>query len=323
MRAAGETVDRCLWVVLKPIIELIARLLGGPSKESSDEQSVAVLARMAVDKSYREGLPLIPADSRVESHSLLRRIDIAVTITRNGSPMQGVQVSALSNVASDSITQPESSDSTGKTSFRVESREGGIHEFRLTAPYAEFKHSPLQVDFDKAWYESAFYVTAYNVCHEDDFRGELVDARGLHERHKDDFLFSGKGVCMQGSGQTSDGQYIRIINPRDLAWEDGFRRITKQENAKFDYGLGGAFRPVVEGVSIAVDPKIIPSGHWVNIERVGVRRADDTGGGINDYHIDIFMGGGERAIANWTAQGGNMTDARVKYLGRESPDHIS
>jgi hypothetical protein len=323
MRFSMKTADRCLRGVLKPIFELIARLLCGPSKETSEEQSETVLARMAVDESYREGLPLIPADSRVENHSLLRRIDIAVTITRNGSPMLGAQVTALSNVASDSITQPKTTNSRGETSFRVESRVSGVHEFILTEPYAEFEHSPLWVDFDRAWYENAFYVTAYNVCHEDDFRGERVDAHGLTERHKDDFLFSGKGVCMQGSGQASGGQYIRIINPRDLTWENGFRRITKPEDAVFGYGLGGAFRPVEEGVSIAVDPKVIPTGHWVSIERVGVRRADDTGGAIDDYHVDVFMGGGERAIANWTVQGGNMMGARVKYLGRKLSGRVS
>ena len=120
---------------------------------------------------------------------------------------------------------------------------------------------------------------------------------------------------MQGSGQTSNGRYIRITNPRDIAWEDEYRWITRYENAIFDYGLGGAFRPVEEGISIAVDPKVIPAGHWIFIERVGARRADDTGGAIDDYHIDIFTGGGERAIADWDAQGGNMTGAKVKYLG--------
>ncbi len=316
LEPTGEFVSRLIEIVAETAIESITRLLGHPTNMRQRRKSEKILAFLSVDKSYRDGLPIIPAESRVEKQSILRRIDIVVTIARDGIPLQGVRVTAMSNVLSDIVTQPEPTDSKGMTSFRVESRKGGIHEFRLTSSYPEFDHKPIAVSFGKAWYESKFYITAYNVCHEDDFRGEPVDSNGLHEKHRDDFLFSGKGVCMQGSGQTSDGRYIRITNPSDLKWENGFRRITRPEDAIFEYGLGGAFRPVEEGVSIAVDPKVIPSGHWVSIERVGIRRADDIGGGIDDHHIDVFMGGGKEAMQEWAAQGGNIGSARVLYLGR-------
>lgn len=44
-----------------------------------------------------------------------------------------------------------------------------------------------------------------------------------------------------------------------------------------------------EGRTIGVDPNIIEYGTEVYIEGVGVRVAEDTGGAVNNKHIDIFM----------------------------------
>ncbi|MCM3342307.1 ubiquitin-like domain-containing protein [Paenibacillus sp. MER TA 81-3] len=45
---------------------------------------------------------------------------------------------------------------------------------------------------------------------------------------------------------------------------------------------------VVEGRTIAVDPKLIPLGWWVYIEGVGFRRAEDTGGAVKGKIIDVY-----------------------------------
>lgn len=45
----------------------------------------------------------------------------------------------------------------------------------------------------------------------------------------------------------------------------------------------------VEGVTIAVDPKVIPLGWWVYIEGLGYRRAEDTGTAIKGHIIDVFV----------------------------------
>ena len=48
----------------------------------------------------------------------------------------------------------------------------------------------------------------------------------------------------------------------------------------------GAITP---GQTIAVDPNVIPPLSWVYIEDYGLRRAEDCGGGIKDYHIDMAV----------------------------------
>ncbi|MBC8726337.1 hypothetical protein F6X37_33865 [Paraburkholderia sp. 31.1] len=48
---------------------------------------------------------------------------------------------------------------------------------------------------------------------------------------------------------------------------------------------------------------------------VGERSADDTGGGIRGAHIDHFSGPGSAATRAWQASGGDLQNARVKFLG--------
>jgi 3D (Asp-Asp-Asp) domain-containing protein len=59
------------------------------------------------------------------------------------------------------------------------------------------------------------------------------------------------------------------------------------------YGITASGRPVEDGVTIAVDPDVIPLGSWVEVMfpdgRVEKRRADDTGSAIKGRHVDIYV----------------------------------
>ncbi|MEK0317855.1 ubiquitin-like domain-containing protein [Cohnella sp. 56] len=54
------------------------------------------------------------------------------------------------------------------------------------------------------------------------------------------------------------------------------------------YGITASGTQVVEGRTVAVDPKLVPLGWWVYIEGIGLRRAEDTGSAIKGKKIDVY-----------------------------------
>lgn len=54
---------------------------------------------------------------------------------------------------------------------------------------------------------------------------------------------------------------------------------------------------IIPGQTIAVDPSIIGKLSWVYIEDYGLRRAEDCGGGVQGYQIDVAVATHEEALS--------------------------
>lgn len=144
-----------------------------------------------------------------------------------------------------------------------------------------------------------FRITNYTLARETELSGQRsgnkskVKGRGLPGTYAWEFLCSGRGVAMQGTGVDVGGQYVHYVSGGG-----GFcghdKHLCDCKNAKFAlttgvYGSTG--RELVEYFSIAVDPNVIPYGSYVWIDAMKRWfRADDTGGAIDGQHIDIYVG---------------------------------
>jgi 3D (Asp-Asp-Asp) domain-containing protein len=267
---------------------------------------------------FGDALAIIPSESSVQSGSILYRLDLEMAVTRNDAPASGLTIGFRVSGVQSHARQIGPTGAGGKATLRLESRIVGKNTITpLGLP--EFADCKFDVTLGAAWFESPFKITAYNCCDEADFSGPLVNGQNVG-KHKQDFLFGGRGICMQGTGRGSDGKYITITNPKSVSWNPGYAGVANPDAVIFQYsdGVHGAYGLVTADSSIAIDPTILPPRHRVNIigpRALGERRGDDTGGAIKGHHFDHYVGAGQAAVDAWNAAGGNLASAKVKYLG--------
>ncbi|MEW6759589.1 MAG: 3D domain-containing protein [Pseudomonadota bacterium] len=269
---------------------------------------------------FGDTLPIIPIDSRTEHNKVLYQQKIKAKLTRkaDGKPVADQRFSIRSNRQGDKIDSTGKTNTHGEITFVLTTREPGALELDIAS--AGITMSKFPVKLQEAWFESRFLITGYNVCDESDFSGELVEGKGLAEKHKDDFLYGAAGVAMQGTGKTVEGKYIRLDN-KPGGWEKSLKgnpvRLANPSAAVFKYATGvhGKYDDLKENYSIAVDKNVIPKKAKVEIDGLGERVADDSGGAIDLYHIDNFLGSGKAVVKVWLKGGINGTHRRVKYIG--------
>lgn len=67
-------------------------------------------------------------------------------------------------------------------------------------------------------------------------------------------------------------------------------------------GITASGAPVTAGVSVAVDPEMIPLGSWLYIEGVGIRQAQDIGSRVKKNKLDVAVDTHEHAL-HWPEYG--------------------
>jgi 3D (Asp-Asp-Asp) domain-containing protein len=223
--------------------------------------------------------PKIPADSGVSSKRVLTQDDVTLMLTdAANNPVAGAFATIQSDRAVDIITQPSSpTNASGTTTATVETRDQSANSTIISASNDTATASPGIIQWLPAHYENDFLVTCYVISNESDYaRSALTDnVPGLppENKYRQGFITD---VRMQGSGQSTSGSIIHY---------DGHGRYSVQSCA-----LTATGACAVDGVTIAVDPQVIPRRGTVAIDGVGTRVAQDTGGAITGYHIDVYYG---------------------------------
>ncbi len=140
----------------------------------------------------------------------------------------------------------------------------------------------------------------------------MTDPPGLTGAFNADFLYSRRGVLMEGSGIARNGDIITID------WNRSRRPFTR---ANLVFTVDTCYHTAsgvcaVAGSTCAVDPTIVPMGPsrsspnpaTIRVDTVGDRVAEDTGDLIQGRHIDLYVQ--DTRTAN---QWGNET-LRVRFI---------
>jgi 3D (Asp-Asp-Asp) domain-containing protein len=168
-------------------------------------------------------------------------------------------------------------------------------------------------------------VTRYTLVSEAETSGSrtgdastLCHQNGLSGCYHKEFLCSGYGVAMQGTGRADNGKYIQYVSGGG-GWNSNHTWLNNCGGAHFaetDGVRGSSGRSLVERFSIATDTSLIPSGWFVWVDSEGQWfRADDTGGAIDGRHVDIYVGT-DRSDANQT----NTTRVYVTATTHQASD---
>jgi 3D (Asp-Asp-Asp) domain-containing protein len=151
-------------------------------------------------------------------------------------------------------------------------------------------------------------VTEYYPAPERWFHDRLVRARGLPGRHPRGWLYSARGLAMQGEGISRRGRMVHFAGPYSLTWRNAAGKDTlpcRRAPGAWTNGRpawiepGARFAPgpslrLAYWHDIATDPRLIPHGSSVFVPAYcdtpahGWFTAADTGGAIIGFHIDVF-----------------------------------
>jgi 3D (Asp-Asp-Asp) domain-containing protein len=143
-------------------------------------------------------------------------------------------------------------------------------------------------------------LTHYIVVAEADTSGQktgdstvLCDVPNLTGCYHKEFLCSGYGVAMQGTGIASNGKYVKWVSGGG-GWWSNYLWLNDCGSAVFSHpsGVTGALGvPLTPDWSVATDPGLIPLGWyiWIESEKHWFR-AEDTGGAILGKHLDLYYG---------------------------------
>jgi len=106
---------------------------------------------------------------------------------------------------------------------------------------------------------------------------------------------------IQGTGKLRDGRVLNVFGACNCGYSPCFKVIPQQ------WGTAGSGRPLQPFRTVAVDPRLVKLGSllyipllegrtmpgrapWGGFVHDGCVIADDTGGGIKDHQIDLFVG---------------------------------
>lgn len=213
------------------------------------------------------------------------------TITAKNEKGKAVSGKAVKCTVSGSGASVYSCDgktnASGKAVIKIRKRAHGDITLKVTVG-AKTKSFNSTIEKPVS-YENGFKLTVYYTPVESEYTGSKVSATGVTGKYRSDFL---NDVKMEGYGKTESGSYIGYFSGK---------------YSKSDKPLSCTGTGLKKEKTVAVDNTIIPrykdNGIWqratLSIHGLPYYRcAEDNGGGITGYHIDVYAGVGKKAYNN-------------------------
>lgn len=228
-------------------------------------------------------MPYIPSSSKVnKNNQALAKSDLLIASKDplTEQPISNIAFKLQSSRSADSLSKSEgTTDQNGIASASVETRDQSTLSTITVTTTTPDSESRKDISWLPARYEKSFLVTCYVSSFEGDFTDSPLESKipGIppDEKYHTGFL---RDVKLQGSGRAKNGKVIRYDSTRSVFAFDTCER-------------SASGTCVIDGESMAVDPQIIPWMSKVEIlGGIGNRVANDKGGAIKLYRIDLYYG---------------------------------
>lgn len=232
--------------------------------------------------------------------------------------------------ADDKVSPDPQSDISANTSIQVVRVEKVVEEATEPVPYEIVKKSDpeLPKGKEKVVQEGQEGVLAKQIekVYED---GRLVNENVIDQAVRQESVqkvvavgTKNPVVVLSASSPdidqvSKDGvtfAYKKVLNNVTLTAYSAHADSTGKSEDHPQFGLTYSGTRVMEGRTVAVDPKVIPIGWWVYIEGIGLRRAEDIGSGVKGNKIDIYYN--SEAYAK---KFGMKSGYKVYVIGKEKP----
>lgn len=233
---------------------------------------------------------IIPGeDNLVSQGKVLYQAKYIITAkNEKGGAISGKAVKCtVSGTGASVYSCDEKTNASGKAVIKIRKRAHGDITLKVTVGAKTKSFSSTIVK--PVLYKNGFDLTVYFTPLESEYNGSKISATGVTGKYRSDFLAA---VKMEGYGKTESGSYI--------GYSSG--KYSKSDKPLSCTGTG-----LKKEKTVAVDNTIIPrykdNGIWqratLSIHGLPYYRcAEDNGGGITGYHIDVYAGVGKKAYNN-------------------------
>jgi 3D (Asp-Asp-Asp) domain-containing protein len=240
----------------------------------------------------------VPALAKLSGSQLLTQAHLSLKLTEAGSPVSGVALTLRSSRTTlDQFTAPGSTAADGTANAYVSTRDQSSNSTIDSTTPLVWTNPKAVVSWLPAKYVTPFNITCYITALESDFSGSFVPASNfswcsappVSRSYRQKFMAF---ISRQGSGKSVQSEIIQYNSNRHCYYLNACPQTSS--GACATVGTTAAVAVAMPGNSKAPLPAI-PFNSLIAVDTLGMKLAEDTGGGLSSYQVDVYNGFGNAA----------------------------